>query len=126
MLRIWFYYDEDGRIVNGNCYWISATKEEEKDLLFLIQGVSNSIFMTKYHDLIFNNKLYSGKRRYFSQYVENYPLPDIHSSAAKEVISIVKKLNFDNLEEDANSTLEEELEIQVAKAFKMPPVFNLH
>ncbi|MCB9296266.1 MAG: hypothetical protein H6559_24565 [Lewinellaceae bacterium] len=77
-----FYYDEEGKIVNGNCYWISATKERERDILFLIQGVSNSLFMTKYHDLVFNNKLYSGKRRYFSQYVENYPLPDINSTGS--------------------------------------------
>ncbi|MCO6493708.1 MAG: hypothetical protein J5I98_35135 [Phaeodactylibacter sp.] len=82
--------------------------------------------MTKYHDLVFNNKLYSGKRRYFSQYVENYPLPDINSMAANAIISIVKELNFSILEEDAIKSLEEELEIKVAEAFNLPPVFNLH
>lgn len=121
-----FYYDKDGKIVNGNCYWIAATKEKEKDLLFLIQGISNSTFMIKYHDLIFNNKLYSGKRRYFSQYVENYPLPDLNSNATKEIISIVKRLNFEVLREREIKNLEKELEIKVAEAFDLAPVFDLH
>lgn len=121
-----FYYDEEGKIVNGNCYWIVATKAKEKDLLFLIQGVSNSTFMTKYHDLVFNNKLYSGKRRYFTQYVENYPLPDLNSLPVKQIISIVKKLNFEELRKSEIIELEKELEVKVAEAFNLPPVFDLH
>lgn len=87
-----FYFDNGGKIVNGNCYWIVAKREEDIDKLFLIQGIANSKLMTKYHDLVFNNKLYSGRRRYFTQYVEKYPLPNFNSSIAKEIIAIVKKL----------------------------------
>jgi len=119
-----FYFDESGKIVNGNCYWIVAQNEEEKELLFLIQGVANSKLMTKYHDLMFNNKLYSGKRRYFSQYVQKYPLPDIKSKQAQKIIDISKLLNSNN-DEFEKTKLIEKLEIAVAKAFKVSPIFNL-
>lgn len=119
-----FFFDTSGKIVNGNCYWISAEKKDDIDKLLFIQGIANSKLMTKYHDLVFNNKLYSGRRRYITQYVERYPLPEYSSEAAIEVISLVKQLNFtENL--DQISILEKELEIKVAKCFNIEPVFNL-
>jgi len=119
-----FYFDNGGKIVNGNCYWIVATKESDVEKLFLIQGIANSKLMTKYHDLVFNNKLYSGRRRYFTQYVEKYPLPDFNSEVAKEIIAIVKKLNHSN-DKTAISDLENQLEIAVAKSFGVETVFIL-
>lgn len=119
-----FYFDKGGRIVNGNCYWIVAQDKKDIDKLLLIQGVANSKLMTKYHDLVFNNKLYSGRRRYFTQYVEKYPLPDFNSSVAKEIISIVKKLNEAH-DKVLISKLENYLEIKVAEAFGVEPVFTL-
>jgi adenine-specific DNA-methyltransferase len=119
-----FYFDKGGKIVNGNCYWIVATDKEDVEKLFLIQGISNSKLMTKYHDLVFNNKLYSGRRRYFTQYVERYPLPDHKSVEAKEIISIVKELNQSNNKAEIKE-LENRLEIIVAKSFGVEPVFNL-
>jgi adenine-specific DNA-methyltransferase len=119
-----FYFDEGGKIVNGNCYWIVAEQEQDIEKLLLIQGVANSKLMTKYHDLVFNNKLYSGRRRYFSQYVEKYPVPDFESSCSKEIISIVKKLNHSSdIEEISN--LENTLEIKVAEAFGVEPIHTL-
>lgn len=88
-----FAYDESGAIVNGNCYWIVAQNDTEKDLLLLIQGVANSELMSIYHDICFNNKLYSGRRRYLSQYVEKYPIPNPNSDYSKNIVRIVKKLN---------------------------------
>jgi len=119
-----FYFDTEGRIVNGNCYWIVATNVEDIQKLLLIQGIANSRLMTKYHDLVFNNKLYSGRRRYFTQYVEKYPLPDFDSSISKEIISIVKQLNqsVNNME---TLKLESLLEVLVASAFSVEPVLNL-
>ncbi|OYQ34751.1 hypothetical protein CHU92_11380 [Flavobacterium cyanobacteriorum] len=119
-----FYFDKGGKIVNGNCYWIVAAKEEDVEKLLLIQGIANSKLMTKYHDLVFNNKLYSGRRRYFTQYVERYPLPDFNSSKAKEIISIVKKLNQSN-DKTEISELENLLEIKVAESFGVEPIFSL-
>jgi type I restriction-modification system DNA methylase subunit len=88
-----FYYDENGSVVNGNCYWIVAQSDQEKELLLLIQGVANSDLMAQYHDLCFNNKLYSGRRRYFSQYIEKYPMPNPNKYSSKQLIEVVKKLN---------------------------------
>ncbi len=119
-----FYFDNGGKIVNGNCYWIVATKVEDVEKLLLIQGIANSKLMTKYHDLVFKNKLYSGRRRYFTQYVEKYPLPDFNSQQAKEIISTVKELNGSREKEEI-SKLEIQLETLIAKAFGVDPVFNL-
>lgn len=119
-----FYFDNTGKIVNGNCYWIVAEKEDDVDKLLLIQGIANSKLMTKYHDLVFNNKLYSGRRRYFSQYVENYPLPDFNSPQSKAITDIVKQINCDS----DNTKIEEltlELEKRVAIAYNTEPVFSL-
>jgi hypothetical protein len=92
-----FSYDESGAIVNGNCYWIVSQSEDEKDLLLLIQGVANSSLMAQYHDLCFNNKLYSGRRRYLSQYIEKYPVPDPENHFSKRIVEIVKELNSEPL-----------------------------
>jgi len=119
-----FYFDIGGRIVNGNCYWIVAQDKKDIDKLLLIQGIANSKLMTKYHDLVFNNKLYSGRRRYFTQYVEKYPIPDFNSSVAKEIIALVKKLN-ETQDKAIVSKLENKLEIKVAEAFGVEPVFIL-
>lgn len=120
-----FYFDKGGAIVNGNCYWIVAEKDEYINKLLLIQGVSNTNLMQKYHDLCFNNRLYSGRRRYFTQYVEKYPLPDIYSEEASEIVKITKKINDFSSQNKRISHLEEQLERLVAKTFKVPPVFSM-
>lgn len=116
-----FYFDNEGKIVNGNCYWIVGRLEKDVDRLLLIQGVANSELMTKYHDLAFNNKLYSGRRRYFSQYVEKYPLPNLTSESSKQIIAIVKKLNSEPVDSDTQE-LKLRLEEKVAESFGVEPV----
>lgn len=70
-----------------------AQNEEERSLLLLIEGVSNSSVMIKYHDLCFNNKLYSGRRRYLAQYIEQYPIPSPELESSKQIMALVEKLN---------------------------------
>lgn len=111
-----FSYDNSGAIVNGNCYWIVAQTEYENNLLFLIQGVANSDMMSRYHDLCFNNKLYSGRKRYLSQYIERYPIPNPDSVYSIKIIEIVKKLNVKNNSLNDYSLIEE-LNDNVNKAF---------
>jgi len=119
-----FYFDTWGKIVNGNCYWIVGMNNNDSEKLLLIQGIANSKLMTKYHDLVFNNKLYSGRRRYFTQYVEKYPLPDFNSPAAKEIVGLVKILN-QSIKKETIKELEYQLEAKVAESFAVEPVFNL-
>ncbi|KAA6332241.1 Modification methylase PaeR7I [termite gut metagenome] len=109
-----FSYDESGAIVNGNCYWIVAQTEKEKDLLLLIQGIANSNLMAQYHDLCFNNKLYSGRRRYLTQYIEKYPIPDPNNPYSKRIIEFVKKLNT---KKSSSENLENKLNDCVLKSF---------
>ncbi len=110
-----FSYDESGAIVNGNCYWIVAQTDIEKELLLLVQGIANSSLMAQYHDLCFNNKLYSGRRRYLTQYIEKYPMPDPNNAISKRIIEIVKLLN--NKRYFSKKELEKELNECVNKAF---------
>jgi hypothetical protein len=86
-----FMLDLEGYLVNGNCYWIPAHKKEDEELLYLVMGVSNSNFLEYYYDLHFGNKLYSGKRRFITQYVEKFPLPDPNSIEAEKIIKFAKK-----------------------------------
>jgi hypothetical protein len=106
-----FFFDESAALVNGDCYWI-AIDDTRVDLLLLIQGVANSSVMTRYHDLAFNNKLYSGRRRYISQYIQRYPIPDPSSKIAKDIVKIVRSLN-----DQPTAAGEEKLNRLVAAAF---------
>ncbi|MDP9111535.1 MAG: N-6 DNA methylase [Candidatus Eremiobacteraeota bacterium] len=113
-----FFFDLSGTLVNGDCYWI-ACEPALIERLYLIQGVANSTVMTRYHDLAFNNKLYSGRRRYISQYIEKYPIPDPSSPIAKKIVAAVRALN-----ERPSATGEALLEALVATAFGVSPVKN--
>lgn len=114
-----FYLDNNEAIVNGNCYWIVAQNPQEEELLLLIQGVANSELMSKYHDLCFNNKLYSGRRRYLSQYIEKYPIPDPETQESRNIISLVKELNQQSCNNNDISALEQRLNTAVNLAFNI-------
>ena len=118
-----FFYDHEGLMVDGNCYWI-VSEEENTDMLFLIQGVANSNLMTHYHELVFNNKLYAGRRRYLTQYVEKYPMPDRHSAHSRRIVDLVKKLVSDDVGDNMIEKYETDLEIAVAEAFGVEPLLS--
>lgn len=111
-----FAIDNSGAIVNGNCYWICAESKEQEKFLYLIMGIANSKLMEIYHDMKFNNKLYNGRRRYLSQYVEQYPLPNLNSEAANNIIKYTKKL-VSTSDEKKRDQLEGVIEANVRKAF---------
>ena len=84
--------DKTGAIVNGDCYWIDIHDSISDNLIYLTLAVANSTFIEKYYDIKFNTKLYSGKRRFMSQYVEQFPIPDPTTPHALEAIKYVKKI----------------------------------
>ncbi|MGL6058832.1 MAG: Eco57I restriction-modification methylase domain-containing protein [Culicoidibacterales bacterium] len=86
-----FSYDDQGLYIDGNCYWLVLDKNSQ-DMLFLILGVANSHTIKKYHEIRFQNKLYSNKYRYLTQYVEEYPIPDINLPESQQIIQIVEDL----------------------------------
>ena len=61
-------------------------------MVFVFDAVVNSSFIEKYYDAKFNTKLYSGKRRYMTQYVEQFPIPNPNTDEAREAINFVKKI----------------------------------
>jgi len=88
-----FWIDMDGGIVNGECYWMQCENKDEQDLLWLALAVANSTFIETFYDHRFNNKLYAGRRRYITQYVELFPLPDPTRDEAKKIIALAKKIH---------------------------------
>lgn len=93
-----FWLDESGSIVNGDCYWIDINENISEDIIYLALAVANSSFIEKFYDIKFNTKLYSGKRRYQTQYVEQFPIPYNNSKLAEETVSLVKKYIAGNKE----------------------------
>lgn len=87
-----FWIDLEGSIVNGECYWLQCENKDEQDLLWLALAVANSTFIEVFYDHRFNNKLYSGRRRFITQYVELFPLPEPSSEAALEIIALAKHI----------------------------------
>lgn len=108
-----FWIDFDGTIINGDCYWL--TTNEDMDLLWLACAVANSTFSEFFYDLYFNNKLYSGRRRFMAQYVERFPLPDPCSSHTCTMIRLTKEIYANPCKDN-----EEELDELVWQSFGLP------
>ena len=87
-----FWIDETGAVVNGDCYWIDIYPDVGEDIIYLALAVANSKFIEKYYDIRFNTRLYSRKRRYQTQYVEQFPIPYYATGPAQRAISLVKKI----------------------------------
>lgn len=84
-----FWIDLSGTIVNGDCYWLTS---ENEDLLWLALAVGNSTFIEQFYDHRFHNKLYAGRRRFLTQYVELFPLPNPNSPLSQKIIIIAKQI----------------------------------
>jgi adenine-specific DNA-methyltransferase len=88
-----FWMDTDGGVVNGECYWLQCANEREDDLLWLALAVANSSFIEAFYDHRFNNKLYAGRRRFITQYVEQFPLPDPARKESKAIVKLAKAIH---------------------------------
>ena len=88
-----FWIDTGGGVVNGECYWLQCENKDDQDLLWLALAVANSSFIEAFYDHRFNNKLYAGRRRYITQYVELFPLPNPKCDEAMVIIDLAKKIH---------------------------------
>jgi adenine-specific DNA-methyltransferase len=111
-----FWIDQDGCVVNGDCYWIVCRNTEQTDLLWLAAAVGNSSFIEWFYDSCFNNKLYAGRRRFITQYVEKFPLPNPKSNIGMEIIAKAKEL-YSCIPSVQTDALQQQLERLVWKAF---------
>lgn len=111
-----FWIDTDGGVVNGECYWLRCENDGEQDLLWLALAVANSTFIEAFYDHRFNNKLYAGRRRFITQYVEQFPLPDPNRGEAKAIVALAKEI-YAKLPSDEADGLAMELDEMVWHAF---------
>ncbi len=115
-----FWMDKKQSIVNGDCYWmLNDYKKEEKDILWLTLAIANSKFIEMFYDTKFNNKLYSNKRRFISQYVEKFPLPNPNLSISLKMIELAKSI-FHCSKDQQRKEIEKELNNLVWEAFGLP------
>lgn len=87
-----FWIDFTGSIVNGDCYWISLFDGVSEDNLWVALAVANSTFIESFYDHRFNNKLYAGRRRFMTQYVEQFPLPKLTLEQTQKIVSLTKEI----------------------------------
>lgn len=111
-----FWMDVDGSVVNGDCYWMAVGDDGNEDLLWLALAVANSTFIERFYDFRFHNKLYAGRRRFMTQYVENFPLPDPTGAVGREIIKTARSIH-DRVPSRAEVPLENNLDKLVWDAF---------
>ena len=111
-----FWIDMTGGVVNGECYWLKCDRDDEQDLLWLALAIANSTFIEAFYDHRFNNKLYAGRRRFITQYVEQFPLPDPDREEVRAIVSLVKKIHAQTPSPEADE-LSLQLDKQVWKVF---------
>lgn len=87
-----FWIDQQHTVVNGDCYWMIVDRPGTEELLWLAAAVANSTFIEAFYDHRFNNKLYSGRRRFITQYVEQFPLPSPESKLSRQIIDAAKAI----------------------------------
>jgi adenine-specific DNA-methyltransferase len=112
-----FFWDAKGSIVDGNCYWITTNDAADEELLRFILGVANSALMSRYHELAFQNKLYSQRRRHLTQYINEYPLPDRRAEPSRQIVTLVRRLVQESPTGDERERLEAKIDALVAQAF---------
>tara|TARA_R100000789_G_C3023753_1_gene154052 strand:- start:4930 stop:6678 length:1749 start_codon:yes stop_codon:yes gene_type:complete len=110
-----FWVDLDGSVVNGDCYWLISQNPTQTELLWLAAAVGNSTFIERFYDLRFNNKLYSGRRRFITQYVENFPLPDPETPLSKAIVDKAK-LIYEKTPSPEAEQLQKELNTMIWEA----------
>lgn len=115
-----FSIDTNEYLVDGNCYWITLKEQDaDRDLLYLAAAIANSQLMNRFHGIEFQNVLYSGRKRYLTQYVDNYVLPDPSSIYSRKIVEVTKNIVTQNLEIEEIKQLELEIEKQVRLAFSV-------
>ena len=107
-----FWADTDGAIVNGDCYWMHLRDGVDEDVLWLALAVANASITSRFYDLSFNNKLYAGRRRFITQYVKHFPLPDPEAEASRQLIELARDAHEQASEVDMN-----DLDLLVEQAF---------
>jgi adenine-specific DNA-methyltransferase len=111
-----FWIDRAATVVNGDCYWMINERDDDENLLFLAAAVANTTFAERFYDHRFNNKLYAGRRRFITQYVKEFPVPNPDTPIGREIIAGAKLL-YDHIDSPEREAMERALSALVYKAF---------
>lgn len=112
-----FFLDDSGAIVNGDCYWLSCKGLTDEEAALAL-AVANSSFALRYYDLCCGNRLYAGRRRFITQYMEGLPMPEVSSAARREVADMVEQLRrVTGLDPESRSATEAQLDVAVSELF---------
>jgi adenine-specific DNA-methyltransferase len=119
-----FFMTEPGTCLNGDCYFVDLNGSAGTDLPWLALGVANSTFLVSYYDARFGNRLYAQRRRYITQYVREFPLPDLKTEASQRVIALARELHQITLAGESDLAKEAELDrwVHVSFGLGLPPV----
>lgn len=117
-----FFLDRSGAVVNGDCYWLALPTKTEESLGLLAMAIANSTLGTRYYDCTCGNKLYSGRRRYITQYVERFPLPDPDSPEAHKIVGLVHELSSGQAPAVDRLQIEHEIDALVWRSFGIEEV----
>ena len=117
--RATFWISLGGELVQGDCYWLSPNPGNE-DLLWLALAVSNSAFIEEFYDRTCGNKLYAGRRRYMTQYVETFPIPDPKTVISRQIIADAKRL-YNLIPSPEAEVISARLDEEVFTAFGVRP-----
>ncbi len=112
-----FFLDESGAIVNGDCYWMAFDDDAEPELLSLMLAVANSSFAVAFYDAVCGNRLYAGRRRFITQYVKRFPIPDVDETTRTRIHTLVEKLRATEAGSDERTAFEAKLDTLVWAAF---------
>lgn len=118
-----FWLDMTGSVVNGDCYWLTVDMHVDgvgpNDILWIAAAVGNSTLMEQYYDYRFNNRLYAGRRRYATQYVSKFPLPNPVGTLGRAIVVKAKEV-FETLLHCQARKAADELDSMVWEAFGLP------
>ncbi|GAB2674197.1 Eco57I restriction-modification methylase domain-containing protein [Nocardia goodfellowii] len=110
-----FAFDRSGAVVNGDCYWMSLADIGAERIAYLLMGVANSGLGLRFYDAVCGNRLYSGRRRWITQYVSRLPVPDPGSRASSDIIGLVGEfVDGRPLDAEAQRTLDERVDFAFA------------
>ncbi|MFH0944179.1 MAG: N-6 DNA methylase [Planctomycetota bacterium] len=116
------FLDESGALVNGDCYWLTTREGVDHRMLLLVLAVANSSLGSRFYDEYCSNRLYSGRRRYITQYLSRFPLPDISHPVALRILDLVSlRLALRPEPGPEHQELERRIDSLVWQAFGLEP-----
>ncbi len=111
-----FFLDETGAVVQGDSYWIPLNGSLDRETTLLFLAVANSTFAVRFYDTVCVNRLYSGRRRFITQYVQKFPLPKRGLLTSRMVSRVEELLKLGSTAPDREA-LEAEVNELVSESF---------